>query len=77
MNIPQNIKIHYKDGTIEDITHIQTAHPMYYEIEEFIGLLKKGIFESSINSFYNSVTAAEVMEEARKQIGLVFPADNY
>ncbi|WNS78775.1 Gfo/Idh/MocA family oxidoreductase [Domibacillus sp. DTU_2020_1001157_1_SI_ALB_TIR_016] len=76
INVPQDVKLHYKDGTIENITEAQTAHPMYYEIKEFVGLLKKRALESSINSFSNSLTVAEIMEEARKQIGLIFPADN-
>ncbi|UQD52267.1 oxidoreductase [Bacillus methanolicus] len=71
---PKNVKIHYRDGTIEDISQPQ-RHSMYYETKEFIRLIQKGEIESSTNSLANSLAVMEVMDEARKQIGIVFPAD--
>lgn len=72
---PQDVKIHYSDGTIEDLNQPDAHKPMYYEINEFIRLVKSNQRDSSINSLANSLIVAEVMEEARKQIGLRFDAD--
>ncbi|MBA2871247.1 putative dehydrogenase [Anoxybacillus calidus] len=75
IHTPQKVEIHYRDGRIEDITEAQTHHPMYYEAKEFIELIQNGKRESEINSHYHSLTTMEIMEEARKQTGIVFPAD--
>ncbi|AOZ93733.1 Gfo/Idh/MocA family protein [Paenibacillus crassostreae] len=75
ISAPYDVKIHYRDGTIEDLTRPQVHEPMFYEIQEFIGLIQNGQRESSINSIDISLAVAEVMEEARRQIGLKFPAD--
>jgi hypothetical protein len=48
---------------------------MYYEAKEFIELIKENKTESQINTYANSLTTSKLMERARKQIGLVFPAD--
>lgn len=74
---PYEVKIHYRDGTIEDLTKAQTREPMYYEIQEFIDLIKSGERNSSINSLECSLTVAEVMEEARQQFGLRYEADSH
>ena len=72
---PQDIKIHYSDGTIEDLNQPDAHKPMYYEIQEFIRLLQSKQRDSNVNSLANSLIVAEVMEEARRQIGLQFEAD--
>jgi scyllo-inositol 2-dehydrogenase (NADP+) len=70
------IEIRYKDGTTEDITVEQDKPKMYYEAKEFMDLVKAGKLESDYNSHENSLQVMKIMDEARKQIGLVFPADN-
>lgn len=76
INQPYDVKIHYRDGTVEDITQSQTHESMYYEVQEFIELLEAGKRDSVINSLENSVITAEIAEEARRQIGLRYPADD-
>ena len=49
---------------------------MCYEVEEFVNLIKNGERDSKINSLEVSRNIIEVIEEARKQIGVVYPADN-
>lgn len=75
IHTPQKVEIRYRDGGIEDITEDQPHHPMYYEAKEFIKLIESGKRESTVNSHQNSLTTMEIMEEARKQTGIVFPAD--
>jgi scyllo-inositol 2-dehydrogenase (NADP+) len=75
ISTPDKIEIRYKDGTVEDISHIQEHSHMFYEVEEFIQLIKSKQTESKINSFLHSKITAEITDEVRKQVGLVFPAD--
>ncbi|PKG23434.1 Gfo/Idh/MocA family protein [Niallia nealsonii] len=75
MNTPQKVEIHYRSGQKEDITQPQKAEAMYYEAKEFIDLIQTGQIESSVNSFDVSLAVMGVMEEVRKQTGIVFPAD--
>jgi scyllo-inositol 2-dehydrogenase (NADP+) len=70
------IEIRYKDGTTENITVEQDKPKMYYEAKEFMDLVKAGKLESDYNSHENSLQVMKIMDEARKQIGLIFPADN-
>jgi predicted dehydrogenase len=72
---PNNVQIRYRNGTVSDVTKPQVSETMYYEVKEFIDLLSRGERESAINSYAHSIWAMEVMDEARRQIGLVFPAD--
>lgn len=72
---PEHVEIRYRDGSIENISEEMTHPSMYYEMEEFINLIKAGKQESTVNSHENSMITAELLAEARKQIGLVYPAD--
>ena len=47
----------------------------YYEIKAFIDLVLEGKAESTINSLQNSLITLEIMDEIRRQLGVVFPAD--
>jgi predicted dehydrogenase len=75
IHTPEKVEIHYRDGTVEDITQHQDNKPMFYEAKEFIELIQKGQLESDINSYANSLAAMEIMDKARRQIGVVFPSD--
>ncbi|WP_305753544.1 Gfo/Idh/MocA family protein [Paenibacillus zeirhizosphaerae] len=75
INQPYDVKIHYRDGNVEDLTKPQIHEPMYYEALEFIEMIKHGERDSKVNSHASSLAVAEVMEEARQQIGLRFAAD--
>ena len=47
----------------------------YYEVAEFINLIEQGKIESDINSHAVSLATIEVIDEVRRQLGVVFPAD--
>ncbi|KAB2333429.1 Gfo/Idh/MocA family protein [Bacillus mesophilum] len=72
---PQKAGIVLRGGDAQDLTVSQTFDPMYYETKAFIDLIKNGETESKINSFKTSLEVLEIMDEARKQMGIVFPAD--
>ncbi|ASS87180.1 Gfo/Idh/MocA family protein [Geobacillus stearothermophilus] len=75
IHTPAKAEIRYRDGRVEDITAPQDKPPMYYEAQEFIRLIENGEHESAINSHRHSLWTMEIMDEARKQTGIVFPAD--
>ncbi|BDG37602.1 Gfo/Idh/MocA family protein [Saccharococcus caldoxylosilyticus] len=75
IHTPTKVEIRYRNGRVEDITVPQEKHPMYYEAKEFIELIQNGKRESEVNSHEHSLLTIALMEEARKQTGIVFPAD--
>ncbi len=75
IHTPESVKIQYKDGTVEDITKEQVSESMYYEAKEFISLVSENIQQSELNSHQNSLITARILETARKQVGLIYPAD--
>ncbi|MFT4416590.1 Gfo/Idh/MocA family protein [Fredinandcohnia humi] len=75
ISTPEKVEIRYKDGTVEDISKPLQQKSMYYEVKEFIELVKSNTFESTVNSFEKSLLVMEILDAARKQIGLVYPAD--
>ncbi|WP_281891164.1 Gfo/Idh/MocA family protein [Paenibacillus sp. YYML68] len=72
---PHRVQLRLHDGTLEDLTRAQPEPPMAYELREFIRTLQAGRLESSINSFARSLATITVMDEARRQLGLVYEAD--
>jgi predicted dehydrogenase len=75
INLPSSVKIVYRNGEVEDITQPQLTDIMCYEIREFMDLVERGKTESAINTHRLSLEVHGIMEEARRQIGLVLPAD--
>lgn len=72
----EDVTIQYHDSTEETISGPQdNDHHMKYEIEEFVNLIQSGKRESSINTHELALSVAEIMEKARSQFGLIFPAD--
>lgn len=47
----------------------------YYEIAEFINLIEQGKQESAVNSWENSLTTLEIIDEIRRQLDVRYPAD--
>ncbi len=76
ISTPQKIEIRYRNGLKEDISREQSQELMFYEVQEFFHLIENHQIESQINSHLLSLAVMEIMDEARKKIGLVFPADN-
>ncbi|WP_028784328.1 Gfo/Idh/MocA family protein [Thalassobacillus devorans] len=72
---PEHVEIRFKDGSEQNITQSSASPSMYYEAAEFIKLITEGKKESAINSHHHSLTTIKIVEEARKQAGIVYPAD--
>ncbi|QJC52454.1 Gfo/Idh/MocA family oxidoreductase [Paenibacillus albicereus] len=72
---PASVRLQLRGGAEEDLSRPQAANTMQYEIEAFVRLIAEGRTESDVNTFELSLAVMEVMDEARRQIGLEFPAD--
>lgn len=70
-----NVEIQYRDGTVENLSVPQQEQAMMYEVQEFIGLVENGEKQSPNNSHRNSLLTIKWIDEIRRQIGLIYPAD--
>lgn len=59
----------------EDISINFDKDEYFYEVKEFIDLVMAGKIESPVNSHENSLITLEVIDEIRRQMGVVFPSD--
>lgn len=59
----------------EDLSRPAEKDEYYYEVAEFIGLIQSGRRESTINSHENSLVSIGIIDEVRRQLGVVYPAD--
>ncbi|GHT28864.1 oxidoreductase [Bacteroidia bacterium] len=59
----------------EDISALTDKDEYYYEVAEFINIVLAGKRESSVNTHENSLITLEVIDEVRRQLGVVYPAD--
>ncbi|SER64081.1 Predicted dehydrogenase [Gracilibacillus ureilyticus] len=70
-----DVKIVYHDGNEENISVEQKENTMYYEALSFIETIKNGKLENKVNTWERSIETMKVLDKARAEIGLVFPAD--
>lgn len=75
INNTEKVQIIYRDGKTENLSVPQLKETMYYEAKEFIDLIKANKTESEINTYDSSLMVMEIMEQARKQTGIIYPAD--
>lgn len=47
----------------------------YFELKHFIDLVEQGRIESDVNTHLNSLLTLRVIDEIRRQLGVVYPAD--
>ena len=59
----------------QDISAATDHDEYFYEVAEFINLILSGKRESEINSHENSLITLEIIDEIRRQLGVVYPAD--
>ena len=75
INNIRNVSLKYRSGEQKDISSQNIIHDYFYEISEFIDLIEAGKRESEINSHENSIITTEIIDEIRRQTGVIFPAD--
>lgn len=59
----------------EELTVPTDRDDYYYEVAEFIDLIEAGRIESAVNSHACSLATLEIIDEVRRQLGVVYPAD--
>ncbi|MGP4040893.1 Gfo/Idh/MocA family protein [Gracilibacillus sp. D59] len=69
------VKIVYKDGSEEVLDAGQEDNTMYYEAKSFIESIENNEIENKVNTWNNSLETIRVLDQARKEVGVVFPAD--
>ncbi len=67
---PKKAEILFSSGVAEDISEQEQFDPMYYEIEEFIDLIKSECLESPRNTWTNTMAVMEILDDARRQMGV-------
>lgn len=72
---PEKLTLVLRDGTTEEIVPEQLKDNMYYEAAEFISVIESGRKESATNTHALALDVHTILDEARRQIGLSFPAD--
>ena len=76
INNTEKVHIVYRNGETEELSVPQIKETMYYESKEFIELIKANKTESEVNTYERSLQVIEIIEKARKQTGILFPADD-
>lgn len=66
---------HEKRAEGEELSQREEHNEYYYEIKEFIDLVKQGRIESDINSHQCSITTLEIIDEVRRQLGVRYSSD--
>jgi predicted dehydrogenase len=69
----REITIIYNDGQTEDLQFKKYDNNMYYETAEFIRLIQTKSTAAEHNKY--SLMELSIMDEIRKQLGIIFPAD--
>jgi predicted dehydrogenase len=63
------------DGWVDITKPGHCGNDYFYEIAHFIDLVEAGAVESPVNSHAGSVSVLEIVDEIRRQAGIVYPAD--
>ncbi|WP_066186278.1 MULTISPECIES: Gfo/Idh/MocA family protein [Gracilibacillus] len=70
-----DVKIIYRDGTEEVLDAGQVENNMYYEAKSFVESIENQQSENMVNTWEDSLRTMRVLDQARQQLGLRFPAD--
>lgn len=75
INIINEVTLKMRNGDTKVISTPNPTHEYFYEIAQFIDLVEQGKIESDINTHENSLITIEIIDEIRRQLGVVYPAD--
>lgn len=75
INMFTNVKIVYRDGTVEDLTESHKEADMCYEVQEFVDTINRGELESKMTPHAQTIETLRIIDEIRRQVGVVYPAD--
>ncbi len=69
-----DVKIRYRDGTVENLTQAQSENSMSYEAQAFASCIA-GDNATQAQAQLRALTVAKLITEMRQQVGVVYPAD--
>ncbi|MCG9693611.1 Gfo/Idh/MocA family oxidoreductase [Vibrio sp. Isolate22] len=69
-----DVKIRYRDGSIENLTQVQSNNSMSYEAQAFAGCIG-GDHTTQTDTKQRALTVAKLITKMRQQVGVVYPAD--
>ncbi|MEC7941068.1 MAG: Gfo/Idh/MocA family oxidoreductase [Pseudomonadota bacterium] len=69
-----DVKIRYRDGSIENLTQVQSNNSMSYEAQAFAGCIG-GDHTTQTDAKQRALTVAKLITKMRQQVGVVYPAD--
>lgn len=69
-----DIKIRYRDGSIENLTQVQSENSMSYEAQAFADCIG-GDHTTQTDAKQRALTVAKLITKMRQQVGVVYPAD--
>jgi predicted dehydrogenase len=75
INIISEATLSYRNGESRNLMPAVRKDEYFYEVAEFIDVILSGRTASSVNSPESSLITVEIMDEIRRQAGVVFPAD--
>ena len=73
-SVPTIVRLDRRDGTSRDLTRAQSPLHMRYEVEHFLACVRAGE-QSPTWPVANSLAVARILDRARAQVGVRFPAD--
>ncbi|NOH34490.1 Gfo/Idh/MocA family protein [Vibrio chagasii] len=69
-----DVKIRYRDGSIENLTQVQSENAMSYEAQAFADCIG-GDHTTQTDAKQRALTVAKLITKMRQQVGVVYPAD--
>ncbi|MFM2608077.1 Gfo/Idh/MocA family oxidoreductase [Vibrio chagasii] len=69
-----DVKIRYRDGSIENLTQVQSENSMSYEAQAFVNCIG-GDHTTQNDAKQRALTVAKLITKMRQQVGIVYPAD--
>jgi len=73
-SVPTTVRLDLRDGTSRDLTREQSPLHMRYEVEHFLACVRTGV-QSPTWPVAKSLAVARILDRARAQVGVRFPAD--
>lgn len=70
------IHIYLNTGETEELSIPQKDEVMFYELTHFMSIIREGRIESDINTWTLSNQVMTIIDEARKQAGIIYPSDS-
>ena len=69
-----DVKIRYRDGSIENLTQVQSENSMSYEAQAFADCIG-GDHTTQTDAKQRALTVAKLITKMRQQVGVIYPAD--